>query len=377
MPLSYRSAGESHGPAVLAVLEGIPAGMEFPEEAVHAMLRRRQGGYGRGARQRIEEDRVEVLSGLRQGRTLGSPLTLVVKNRDHRIDELGPVTRPRPGHADLAGAWKLGVRDARGVLERASARETAARVAAGAVCAAFLARFGLRVDAHVVAIGEVDSTLIPEDPDERRRLRDASEVYCPDPEASVRMVDLIAGARRSRDTAGGVFEVVARGVPPGLGSWTQWDLRLDCRLAGALMSVQAIKGVEVGLGFRAARLAGSRVHDPIEPDPEGPLPYRRTRNHAGGLEGGTTNGEPVVVRAAMKPLSTLMDPLPSVDLETGEAAAAAVERSDTCAVPAASVVGEAVVAYELARAFLEAIGGSSMDDVEARYVAYRERLRGL
>jgi chorismate synthase len=346
--LELRTAGESHGPALVAILSGLPAGLVLDRAAIDADLRRRQEGYGRSPRQRIERDEVEVLAGLRHGRTLGTPLALVVRNRDHENWVWGmsvwppegephgkgtkPVTLPRPGHADLAGAQKYGLEDVRDALERASARQTASLVAAGAVAKAFLAELGITVTGRVLELGDVDA------------------------------------ARAERDTVGGVVEGRAQGVPPGLGSYASRDIRLDARLAGALMGIQAVKGVEVGDGFALARLRGSEAHDEIEPD------RRRATNRAGGIEGGVSNGEEVVVRAAMKPLPTLMRPLRSVDLVTGEPGEALVERSDVAAVEALGVVVEAALAFELARAAREKFGGDAMVDVLAAYRAYRERI---
>jgi chorismate synthase len=346
--LELRTAGESHGPALVAIVSGLPAGLVLDRDAIDADLARRQEGYGRSPRQRIERDRVEVLAGLRHGRTLGTPLALVVRNRDHENWAWGmspwppegephgkgtkPVTLPRPGHADLAGVQKYGHRDVRDTLERASARQTASLVAAGAAAKAFLAELGIGVEGAVVEMGDVDA------------------------------------ARGERDTVGGVVEARTRGVPPGLGSYASRETRLDARLAAAVMGIQAVKGVEIGDGFALAQLRGSEVHDEIEPG------LRRASNRAGGIEGGVSNGEEIVVRAAMKPLPTLMRPLRSVDLETGEPAEALVERSDVAAVEALAVVAEAVVAFELARAAREKFGGDAMEDVLAAYRAYLERI---
>ena len=355
MTLSVATAGESHGPALVAIVSGLPAGLTLERDAIDADLRRRQQGYGRSPRQRIEQDEVEVLAGLRHGRTLGTPLALVVRNRDHANWEWGmspwppdgeptgkgtkEVTLPRPGHADLAGALKFGLADVRDALERASARHTAAIVAAGAVAKSLLRELGIEVEGHV--LGD----------DLEQRIDDA---------------------RAERDTVGGVVEVRARDVPPGLGSYATKDERLDARLAATLMGTQAVKAVEIGDGFALATQRGSHAHDEIHRDDERGL-YRET-NHAGGIEGGVSNGEEIVVRAAMKPLPTLMKPLASVDLQTGEPAQALVERSDTAAVEALAVVAEACVAWELARAAREKFGGDALGDFLLSYRAYLERI---
>jgi chorismate synthase len=355
MTLRLTTAGESHGPALVAILSGLPAGLMLDRAAIDADLARRQRGYGRSPRQQLEQDTVEVLAGLRHGRTLGSPLALVVRNRDHSNWEWGmspwppegepagkgtkPVTLPRPGHADLAGSLKFGLADARDALERASARQTAVAVAAGSVTKALLAQIEV----------EVESRVVTDELEER-----------------------IDEARAERDTVGGVVEVVGRGVPPGLGSYASKEERLDARLAAALMGIQAVKGVEVGAGFELAERRGSDAHDEILADEQGNL-YRET-NFAGGVEGGVSNGEPVVVRAAMKPLPTLMRPLRSVDLDTGEAGEALVERSDVAAVEALAVVAEAAVAFELARAAREKFGGDALGDFIQGHRAYVERI---
>ena len=372
--LELVTAGESHGASVTAVLTGVPAGLRLDLDAVDAMLARRQGGYGRGARMEIERDRVVVEAGLRRGVTLGSPLLLRVANRDHRIDDAPAVHRPRPGHADLAGMMKFGTLDARDVLERSSARETAARVAAGAVAVQLLAAFGVEVHGFVVSLGDVRATSVPEAPDALLAARDASAFFCPDPATTEPMTAAVDAARADGDTLGGVFEVRAFGVPPGLGTNATFAGRLDARLAGALMSIPAMKGVEIGLGMEAASRRGSDVHDPILPGEGRP---RRGSNHAGGIEGGITNGEPVVVRTAMKPISTLMRGLPTVDVETGEASTGATERSDITAVPAASVVGEAMVALVLAGALLEKTGGDTMEEVARNLDAHLRAVEAL
>jgi chorismate synthase len=353
--MKLTTAGESHGPALVAIVTGLPAGLGLDRDAINADLARRQQGYGRSPRQKLEQDEVEVLAGLRHGRTLGTPLALVVRNRDHKNWAWGmspwppegepegkgtkPVTLPRPGHADLAGTMKYGLADARDALERASARQTAVAVAAGAVAKALLAGIGISVEGRVVT----------EDLEER-----------------------IDEARAERDTVGGVVEVVARDIPPGLGSYAAKEERLDTRLAAALMGIQAVKGVEIGAGFELAVRRGSEAHDEIVADEQGAL--HRETNFAGGIEGGVSNGEDVVVRAAMKPLPTLMRPLRSVDLETGEAGEALVERSDVAAVEALAVVAEAAVAFELARAAREKFGGDALGDFVAAHRAYVERI---
>jgi chorismate synthase len=387
MALRFSTAGESHGPGLVAILDGIPAGLRLLAEHVDRELAARQRGYGRGGRMKIETDRVTLQAGVRNGETLGGPIAMLVANRDHSnwVGRMGPepfseapepVVRPRPGHADLAGGIKYGRRDLRDVLERASARETAMRVAVGAVCKRLLEDCGVTVFAHVCSIGEVRAR-VPDDWSAVRVAAAADDLRCADPEASASMREAILAAAHRGDTLGGVFEVVALGVPVGLGSHVAWDRKLDGRLAQAVMSIQAVKAVEIGLGLDAAARPGSEVHDPIEyePDGRGGGRFVRPRNGAGGLEGGITNGEPVVVRGAMKPIATLRDPLLSVDIRTKAPARAATERSDVCAVAAASVVGEAMVAFVLADALLEKLGGDSMDEVLERLRAWRERVR--
>jgi chorismate synthase len=389
----FATAGESHGPSLGALVEGIPAGLALSASAIDLDLRRRQGGYGRGGRMRIEADRVEILSGVRHGRTLGSPILLVVPNRDwanwteamslvpseSEGDDLAMrrVFFPRPGHADLVGALKYGFTDARDVLERASARETTMRVAAGAVARALLGAVGISVGSHVVSLGGIEASAPDALPDGLGEAADRSPVRCLDPAAEARMIDAIDAARAAGDTLGGVVEVVARGVPAGLGSHVSWDRKLDGRLAAALMSIQAIKGVEIGLGFEGARRPGSGVHDAITRAPDLPRAggFGRLGNHAGGLEGGITTGLPLVLRAAMKPISTLMSPLGTVDLRSGEPAEAVRERSDVCAVPAAGVVAEAMVAIVLADALLEKFGGDSLVETRRNLDGYLEAIR--
>jgi chorismate synthase len=368
--LRYLTAGESHGQCLIGILEGLPAGLKVPPHAINRDLARRQKGYGRGGRMKIETDTVEILSGLRHGETIGSPLTLLVRNKDFTIDELPPVTKPRPGHADLAGLLKYDRQDARDILERASARETTMRVAIGAVCKLLLAELGIDIVGHIVSLGPVEANTEGLSFEQIRQRSEASEVRCADPQAERRMIEAIDAAKAQGDTLGGVFEVIATGVPVGLGSHVHWDRKLDANIVRALLSIQAIKGAEVGLGFEAARRPGSQVHDEILPGKEGML--SRATNNAGGFEGGITNGQPIIVRAAMKPLSTLMKPMRSVDIETGEEVRATVERSDVCAVPAAAVIGEAVVAIELARAVLDKFGGDSVAELKRNVESYRQ-----
>ena len=368
--LRYFTAGESHGQCLIGVLEGFPAGLKIDPEAVSRDLARRQKGYGRGGRMKIEADQAEILSGVRLGETIGSPIALMVKNRDFKINELPPVTKPRPGHADLAGVIKYDRQDARDILERSSARETTVRVAIGAICKQLLAQVGIDIVGHIVSLGAVQAKTDGLTFAEIRRRSEASEVRCADPDGEKRMIEAVDEAKSRGDTLGGVFEIIAVGCPVGLGSHVQWDRKLDANLARALMSIQAIKGVEVGLGFEAARRFGSQVHDEILPGQEGVL--SRASNNAGGFEGGMTNGQPVVVRVAMKPLSTLMKPMRSVDIQTGEEVKATVERSDVCATPAAAVIGEAVVAFELARALLDKFGGDSIRELKRNVDSYRE-----
>ena len=377
--LRFLTAGESHGPCLTAILEGLPAGLRLDPEAINRELARRQQGYGRGGRMKIETDTAEVLSGVRFGETLGGPITLCVRNRDHanwgaKMAAFGApagekVTAARPGHADLTGYKKYARHDIRDILERSSARETAMRVAVGAVCKQFLAVLGIEVVSHVTKIGGVAIDPAKVKPEQIGHTD--SDLNCCDPEAEARMKERIRAAMAAGDTLGGTFEVIARGVPLGLGSHIQWDRRLDTRLAGAVMSIQAIKGVEIGAGFRYADEPGSKMHDEIYID--GTHIYRKT-NNAGGLEGGMTNGEPVVVRAVMKPIPTLMQPLHSVDVATKQPVLASKERSDACAVSAASVVGEAMVAFVLAQAVIEKFGGDAMCDVESALAAYHERV---
>jgi chorismate synthase len=393
--LRFLTAGESHGPGLVVILEGLPSGLDIDLDAIDQELHRRQLGYGRGQRMKIERDRAEILSGLRRGRTLGSPVSLIIRNRDwanwQRTMPVGPtppetatgperpaVTRPRPGHADLAGGVKYDVDDLRDVLERASARETAARVAAGAFARQMLARFGVRLTSHVTRIGSAaidPAAAVPFDA--VARLATDSPLRCVDADVERAMIGAIDAARAAGDTLGGTFEVIAAGVPIGLGSHVQWDRKLDGRLAQAIMSIPAIKAVGLGIGPEVARLPGSRVHDEIVPsnDETREVPVARPTNRAGGLEGGLTNGEEVRVSGFMKPISTLMTPLRSVDLVTMTEAPAAIERSDVCAVPAAAVVAEAMVGLVLADALLERFGGDSVSAIDQRLRDWRTRTR--
>lgn len=381
--MRYFTAGESHGPCLTAIIEGMPSGLNISKEIIDASLARRQQGYGRGGRMRIEQDRVEVLSGMRFGQTLGSPITLQIRNKDwanwqDRMAPFGepagePITQPRPGHADLTGMLAYRREDARDILERASARETAARVAVGAVAAQLLAVFGVRIRGHVTNIGGVASGCAYDREIWEKRLA-VSQVACLDPVAEEMMIKAIDQAKQAGDTLGGVFEIVAEGVPPGLGTHVQWDRKLDGRIAQAVMSIQGIKGVEVGLGFDYARQPGSAAHDEIFFNSE--RGYHRKTNRAGGLEGGYSNGEPLIVKAVMKPIPTLMKPLQTVDTATGQPVLASTERSDVCAVPAALVVGEAAVAITLAEAMLERFGCRSMAEMCNSYETAMKYLRG-
>ncbi|HEY3614091.1 MAG TPA: chorismate synthase [Gaiellales bacterium] len=391
MDLTCVTSGQSHGPGITAVVSGLPAGLALDREAIRLDLRRRQAGYGRSPRQKIEQDDVEILGGVRHGLTLGGPLALIVRNRDHANwgaamsawpvtdEELAAVAArrsrkvvlPRPGHADLSGVMKYGLDDVRNVLERASARETSARVAVGAITKGLLARLGITVLGRVLRVGDVEAAPDAGDPEAFARAR-ASEIGCSDAGAESRMLAAIDAAAANRDTLGGIVEIRAFGCPPGLGAHTEPHLRLDARLAAAAVGIQAMKGVEIGEAFDNARLPGSAVHDELLYDEA--RGYWRETNRAGGIEGGMSNGEPIVVRIAMKPLPTLMRPLRSARLDTHEAAEALVERSDTTAIAAAAVVGEAVVAFELARCVREKFGGDSLGDVLAAHAAYLERI---
>lgn len=394
--IRYLTAGESHGQALVGILEGMPAGLEICEEEIARDLQRRQMGHGRGGRMKIEKDWAQILTGVRFGQTLGSPVALLIENKDwknwttkmsvapvsHSVKE---VVVPRPGHADYAGAIKYGHGDIRNVLERASARETAMRVALAAIARKFLAAFSIKIISHVLRIHNASSGFsvarlgtkdqAPFSLDEISELADRSNVRCLDEAAAERMVARIDEAKKNRDTVGGVFEVVALNVPVGLGSHVHWDRKLDARIGEAMMSIPAMKGVEIGLGFEAAGMVGSDVHDPIHFDQQTHT-YYRSRNHAGGLEGGITNGMPLVVRVAMKPISTLLKPLDSVNMQTHEKTAAHIERSDVCAVPAASIIGESILSLVLADAFLEKFGGDSVAEIRERHEAWQAHVAG-
>ena len=389
--LRFITAGESHGPALVSTLEGIPAGLPLRAEEIDRELARRQQGYGRGRRMQIEQDRVELLSGVRAGETLGSPIAMLVRNRDWKnwqeIMDPAPregesglrrraVTRPRPGHADLTGVLKYDRDDARDILERASARETTARVAAAAICRVLLAQFGVRIGSHVVHLGGIDAVRPDPMPEDIDAAADISPLRTLDPEAEKRMIERIDVVKREGNTLGGICEVVATGLPVGLGAHVSWETKLDGRLAAAMLSIPAVKGVEIGIGFEAARRTGAEVHDEIRSERGRPLAgnTRRRTNRAGGLEGGMTTGEPVVLRVAMKPISTLMRPLATVELASGDAAAAVAERSDVTAVPAMGVIAEGMAAFVLAQAFLEKFGGDSLGEVRRNYEGYLARV---
>lgn len=369
--LRFLTAGESHGPCLTAIVEGLPAGLAVDVEAINRELARRQGGYGRGGRMHIEQDRAEILGGVIGGRTTGAPVALRIENRDWlnwrdrwSAGDLPKLTVPRPGHADYAGMLKYGLDDARPVLERASARETAARVAAGALAKLLLSAFGILIGSYVVEIGGVAATIPALPVQELWALAEASDVRCPDAEAAARMRAAIDQARQAGDSLGGIFVVTALGVPVGLGSYVHWDRRLDARLAAAFISIPAVKGVEIGPAFENARLPGTRVHDEfVWADNR----VHRLSNRAGGIEGGISNGQPIEVRAAMKPIPTTVTPLRSVDLATGTAATTTYQRSDVCAVPAAAVVGEAMMAWVLAEALMEKYGGDSLSEMKHNF----------
>jgi chorismate synthase len=389
--IRFTTAGESHGPALVSILEGVPAGLPLLDADVNTQLARRQQGYGRGRRMKIETDRIEFLSGVRAGETLGSPIAMMISNRDWKnweeIMSAAPldsdpaprkraVTRPRPGHADLVGVLKYDRTDARDILERASARETTARVAAGAICRKLLGEFNIAIGSFVTELGGIQANRPAQLPDDINAAVGASQLRTFDAGAEVQMIERIDTAKREGDTLGGVCEIVVTGLPIGLGSHVSWDRKLDGRLAGALMSIQAVKGVEIGMGFQTASLPGSQVHDAIDPAETAVSKGRvmRRTNNAGGLEGGITTGEPLVLRVAMKPISTLMRPLDTVDIATREHAISTVERSDVTAVPAMGVVAEAMAALILADTFVEKFGGDSMAETRRNYDSYLQYL---
>lgn len=383
--LRYLTAGESHGPAITAILEGLPAGLDVSAEDINIDLKRRQGGYGRGRRMQIETDQIEIIGGIRHGKTMGGPVSLLVHNQDWKnwtdvmaiepIDDPDTrrrVTKPRPGHADLAGGLKYNHRDMRNILERASARETTMRVAVGAIARRLTAEFGIGVFSHVVRIGQVDADVSDLSNEEIQSRAEASPVQCADQKAGEGMIAEIDRAKDLRDTIGGVFEVRVTNTPPGLGSHVQWDRKLDGRLAQAVMSIQAVKGVEIGMGFGVTQRLGSEVHDEIF---YGDGSFYRKTNRAGGLEGGMTEGEDIVVRGALKPIATLMRTIWSVDIDTKEPFDSAKERSDVCTVPAAGVIGEAVVAFVIADAMCEKFGGDSLEEMKRNFDGYMQQVK--
>ncbi|WP_342600860.1 chorismate synthase [Psychrobacillus sp. FSL H8-0483] len=393
--MRYLTAGESHGPQLTAIIEGLPAQLEITSEQINKELKRRQGGHGRGRRMQIEKDTVAITAGVRHGKSLGSPVCLVVNNDDWKhwtnimgIEPLGEeidpedikrqITRPRPGHADLVGGMKYGHRDLRNVLERSSARETTVRVAVGAVAKQLLSQLGISIVAHVTKIGGIEANLdlaAEKTIEEIRAIVEADPVYCLDSEASEKMVEAIDHAKKAGDTIGGVVEVIIAGMPAGVGSYVHYDRKLDAKLAMAMMSINAFKGVEVGLGFEMANLFGSQVHDQISWNED--KGYTRDTNRLGGLEGGMSTGMPIVIRGVMKPIPTLYKPLQSVDIDTKEPFKASIERSDSCAVPAASVVAEAVIAWEIAAAVLDTFNGDQLDTLKADIERHRAYTKGF
>ncbi|MEK4485377.1 chorismate synthase [Psychrobacillus sp. FSL H8-0484] len=393
--MRYLTAGESHGPQLTAIIEGLPAQLEITSEEINKELKRRQGGHGRGRRMQIEKDTVAITAGVRHGKSLGSPVCLVVNNDDWKhwtnimgIEPLGEeidpedikrqITRPRPGHADLVGGMKYGHRDLRNVLERSSARETTVRVAVGAVAKQLLSQLGISIVAHVTKIGGIEANLdlaAEKTIEEIRAIVEADPVYCLDSEASEKMVEAIDHAKKAGDTIGGVVEVIIAGMPAGVGSYVHYDRKLDAKLAMAMMSINAFKGVEVGLGFEMANLFGSQVHDQISWNED--KGYTRDTNRLGGLEGGMSTGMPIVIRGVMKPIPTLYKPLQSVDIDTKEPFKASIERSDSCAVPAASVVAEAVIAWEIAAAVLDTFNGDQLDTLKADIERHRAYTKGF
>jgi len=372
--IKFITAGESHGKGIIAIIEGIPAHLKLAEEDINLELKRRQSGYGRSARMKIEMDRAEIISGIRKGETLGSPVTIAVWNKDFHVKPPEPIYVPRPGHADLPGALKYEQKDIRNIWERASARETTGRVAAGAVCKKLLREFNIEILSHITGIGSIsiDTTGINLTQIRKKvKSADRQPLRCIHREAMKEMIKEIDEARKKGDTLGGIFEVIVFGVPPGLGSYVQWDARLDTKLAGALMSIPGIRGVEIGLGFESARMLGSEVHDEIAFRGK----FMRKTNNAGGIEGGISNGEPIVLRAAMKPIPTLLNPLKSVNLRTKKTVPAPVLRADICAVSAAGVVGEAMVAIEIASAMTEKFGSDTLQEMKAAFDGYLRNVK--
>lgn len=372
MHIRYLTAGESHGKALLSIIEGIPSGLRLDVNFINKELSRRMKGFGRGKRMGIEKDKVEILSGVKGGKTIGSPVSLLIRNKDCKIESLHRVTSPRPGHADLAGLLKFGAGDIREILERASARETASRVAAGAITKILLAEFNIELISHVVSIGRVDARKVTAF-NKIKTLSESSPVRSCDPEASLLMCKEIEEAGERGDTLGGVFEIIIKGVPPGIGSYTQWDRRLDANLARAVMSVPGVKSIGIGLGSEVASRPGFLVHDAIYFDKKSAKFYRKS-NNAGGLEGGVSNGENIILRAAMKPIATLGKPLDSVDIGTKKPRKAQVERADICAVPACGVISESMCAIEIAKAVNEKFGGDSLSEMKRNHKAYMQAL---
>ena len=371
--LRFLTAGESHGKALIGILEGMPSGLKIDVSLIDRELKRRQGGYGRGERMKIEEDHAKILSGLRHGLTIGSPISVTIDNKDSSIDKLPDLKNVRPGHADLPGVLKYGFKDARSVLERASARETAMRVAIGALCKTFLAELKIRILSHVVMIGGVESHTSSLRFDEILKNLAKSKLNCADHASEKLMIEEIDNAKEKKDTLGGIFEVISEGVPAGLGSYVQYDRRLDARLASAIVSIPAVKAIEIGNAIGSTKKMGSKIHDEIFYS-KGRGIYRKT-NNAGGIEGGVSNGEDIIVRGYMKPISTLMKGLNTLDIATMEPAKAATERSDICAVPAAGIISEAMVAFVISNALLEKFGGDSISEIKRNYEAYVEALK--
>lgn len=371
--LRFLTAGESHGEALVGILEGMPSGLKIEVSFIDKELKRRQQGYGRGDRMKIEEDHARILSGLRQGMTIGSPVSIVIENKDFSIDKLPEVKNPRPGHADLAGILKYGFKDARSVLERSSARETAMRVAIGALCKLLLLEFKIRILSHVMMIGGVESHTSNLSFDEIIKNLSKSKINCADAASEKLMIEEIDNAKEKKDTLGGIFEVIVEGVPAGLGSYAQSDRRLDAMLAASVVSIPAVKAVEIGNGIESTKKLGSKVHDEIFYSKAKGI-YRKT-NNAGGIEGGVSNGENIIVHGYMKPISTLMKGLNTIDIATKEPAKAATERSDVCAVPAAGVIGEAVCAFIISNALLEKFGGDALLEIKRSYEAYIDGLK--